>query len=114
MGGEITNPALSEKLQNLLKTEGGEGFLGQFISNLLVVFLIVAALAAFFMLIIGGIQWILSGGDKTATEAARGRITSAVVGLLLAFAAWAIILLIQKFLGITILGEAVKLPLLSP
>lgn len=112
-GAEIINPALSEKLLNILKgPKPGETFLGMFLSNIITLILIIAAIIAFFLLMIGGIQWMLSGGDKAATEAARGRITAALIGLLLVFASWAIILLIEKFLGITILGGPIILPTL--
>ena len=67
--------------------------------------LIVAAVVFFFILVIGGIRWITSGGDKANTEAARGQITAALVGLVIVFAAWAIIQLIQTFFGVTILGN---------
>lgn len=110
---EITNPALGEQLKKyFLEPKPGEVFLGKFIGNIITLFLIAAALVAFFLLLVGGIQWMLSGGDKAATEAARGRITAAVIGLLLVFASWAIILLIEKFLGITILGGPIILPTL--
>lgn len=105
---EITNPALTERLRSLT----GEVFLGKFISNLISLFLIIGAIMAFFLLLIGGIQWMTSGGDKAGIEAARGKITSALVGLLILFSAWAIILLIEKFLGITILGGPITLPTL--
>jgi hypothetical protein len=72
------------------------------ISALIVLILIVAALVFFFMLIWGGIKWILSGGDKGQAEAARGTITAALVGLVIVFAAWAIITLINAFFGIDI------------
>ena len=64
--------------------------------------LIVAALIFFFLLIIGGIQWMTSGGDKAATEAARGRITAALIGLVIVFAAWAIGSLINYFFNVNI------------
>jgi len=112
MEPEITNPALSERLQTLLKTKGGAGFLGAFISNLITLLLIFASLAFFFMLIFGGIQWMTSGGDKAATEAARGRITSAVIGLIVTFSVWAIMALIEKFFGITIISGSITLPTL--
>jgi hypothetical protein len=64
--------------------------------------LIVAALVFFFLLIVGGIQWMTSGGDKTATEAARGRITAALIGLVIVFAAWAIGSLINYFFNVNI------------
>lgn len=67
------------------------------------VILIVAALIALIFLIIGGIKWITAGGDKAATESARGTITSAIIGLVIVFAAWAIIRLLELFFGISIL-----------
>lgn len=66
--------------------------------------LIAAALVALVFLIIGGIKWITSGGDKTAVESARSTITSALIGLVVVFAAWAIIRLIELFFGIRILS----------
>jgi len=110
MAAEINNPALSENLQNMLNNEGGAGFLGTLIGNLISIILIVAALAFFFMLVFGGIQWLVSGGDKAATESARGRITAALIGLIIVFAAWAIIVLVQTFLGITLVGGPIVLP----
>ena len=66
--------------------------------------LVVAGLIFFFMLIIGGIKWILSGGDKAQTEAARNQITAALIGLVIVFAAWAIITLLSSIFGISILS----------
>ena len=66
--------------------------------------LVVAAIIFFFMLIIGGIKWITSGGDKGQTEAARGQITAALIGLVIVFAAWAIITLIANIFGVNILN----------
>lgn len=64
--------------------------------------LVVAAVVFFFILVIGGIRWIASGGDKAATEGARNQITAALVGLVIVFAAWAIVQLIQVFFGVDI------------
>lgn len=64
--------------------------------------LVVAALVFFFILVAGGIQWIISGGDKTGAEAARKRITNALVGLAIVFVAWAIITLIKALFGVDI------------
>ena len=72
------------------------------ISGLLKLILVIAAVAFFFMLVIGGIQWIVSGGDKAGTEAARGRITAALIGLVVVFAAWAIVTLVNTFFGVDI------------
>lgn len=73
------------------------------VSGLIRLVLMVAALVFFFILVVGGIKWIVSGGDKAQTESARNQITAALVGLVIVFAAWAILKLIQTFFGIDIL-----------
>ncbi|OGM28033.1 hypothetical protein A3D00_05475 [Candidatus Woesebacteria bacterium RIFCSPHIGHO2_02_FULL_38_9] len=62
--------------------------------------MVIAAIVFFFMLIIGGIKWITSGGDKTQTEAARNQITAALIGLVVVFSAWAIVTLINTFFNV--------------
>jgi hypothetical protein len=84
--------------------------IGQLISAGVGTLLIIAALLAFFYLILGGIQWITSGGDKAGMEAARNKITHAIVGLIIVGAAWAIMLLIQNFLGVSIIGGTLNFP----
>ncbi|MBI2405255.1 hypothetical protein HYV22_03705 [Candidatus Gottesmanbacteria bacterium] len=83
---------------------------GKLISALVGTLLIIAALLAFLYLILGGIQWITSGGDKAGMEAARNKITHAIVGLIIVGAAWAIMILVQNFLGITIIGGSISFP----
>lgn len=73
--------------------------------------LTVAALAFFIWLILGGIRWITSGGDKTKTEEARNQITAALVGLVIVFAAWAIAQLINTFFGIDVFRSFTVTPL---
>lgn len=85
--------------------------IGQLMSALVGTMLILAALLAFLYLILGGISWITSGGDKTGMEAARNKITHAIVGLIIVGAAWAIMVLVQSFLGIQIIGgSGIDLP----
>jgi TRAP-type C4-dicarboxylate transport system permease small subunit len=78
---------------------------GELLSAVVELLLILAALIAFIYLILGGIQWITSGGDKAGMEAARNKITHAVVGLIIVGAAWAIMTLVQQFLGVDIIGN---------
>lgn len=77
------------------------------ISGLLTLILIVASLAFFVMLVIGGVRWILSGGDKAQTEAARSQITAALVGLVIVFSAWAIAQLVRTFFNVDIFSLTV-------
>ncbi|HET7098623.1 MAG TPA: hypothetical protein VFI61_00075 [Patescibacteria group bacterium] len=72
------------------------------ISALIRLTVVVAAIVFFFILVIGGIRWIASGGDKGQTEAARSQITAALVGLVIVFAAWAIVALINTFFKVDI------------
>ncbi len=97
---------LIKRPQDQIKIEN----LGSLVSALVGALMIVAALLAFFYLILGGIQWITSGGDKAGMEAARNKITHAVVGLVIVGAAWAIMILVQNFLGVTIIGGTLNFP----
>lgn len=72
------------------------------VSGLITLVLVVAALVFFFMLILGGLKWIISGGDKAQTEAARNQITAALIGLVVVFAAWAIAQVVGSLFGIDI------------
>lgn len=80
----------------------GPSTLTGFIGPLVTVFLILAVILAFFFLLYGGVQWITSGGDKQATQSARDRITAALVGLVVVFAAYLIL---------TVAGGFLKIPL---
>ncbi len=84
--------------------------LGVLISNLIGVALIIAGILVFAYLVWGGIQWITSGGDKGKTEEARARISSALVGLAIVAAAWAVMQLVSYFFGIDILGGGTTIP----
>lgn len=99
----IGNPVLGPTLQGFMKSEGGIAFFSNFLPRAVSLTFIIGALIFFFMFVAGAIQWISSGGDKSSLESARGRITSAIIGLVLLFAAYAIIKFIGRFLGVDIL-----------
>ncbi len=77
--------------------------IGDVLSTAVTLLLIVAGLIFFFMLVIGGIKWIVSGGDKAKTEGARNQITAALIGLVIVFSAWAIATLLGTVFGFNIL-----------
>lgn len=78
--------------------------LGKLVSNGVSLIMLIAVIATFFYLVWGGLEWITSGGEKTGTEAAKSKITSAFIGLFIVFAAWAIMKFIEQFFGICVLG----------
>lgn len=84
--------------------------IGKLIGNIVSLAMIVAALITFVFLIWGGIEWIMSCGEKSQTEAARTRITNAFIGLFVVFAAWAIIKVIETFFGICVIGCPITVP----
>lgn len=88
--------------------------IGNIIAAVLGILLIVAAIAAFLFLILGGLQWITSGGDKAGLESARNKITSAIVGLIIVAAAWAIIILLGQFVGVDVISGVTIPTILNP
>lgn len=79
--------------------------LGVFIGNAIGVGITLAGVGALVYLLWGGVDWIVSGGDKTAVENARNKITHAIIGLAIVVAIWAMFGLVQTFLGIRVTGE---------
>ena len=82
--------------------------IAQLLSILVNLAYFVAGLAFFINLIIGGIQWISSGGDPKSLQSARGRITSAFIGLIIVVAAYAITLIAGQVFGIDIFNFKFK------
>lgn len=75
------------------------------ISGLISLVFVVAALVFFFMLVLGGIKWMTAGGDKDKAAEARSQLTSALIGLVVIFLAWAISSLLDTLFGVNILGN---------
>jgi len=83
---------------------------GGIVSGAISLVMLIVALVFFFILIWGGLKWVMSEGDQKAVEAARGQITNALIGLAIVFAAFAIMKLIETVFGITLLGTALQIP----
>ena len=71
-----------------------------FISSAIGLMTIIAIIWFVLLMIIGAIGIISSGGDKTALESARKRITTGVIGFVVVVAAIFIVQLIGKIIGI--------------
>jgi len=81
-------------------TQGYASNIGPIISGVLSFIMAISALLVFLYLILGGVQWITSGGDKGKTEEARNKITAAVIGLIILAAAYAVLKIMLGFLGL--------------
>jgi hypothetical protein len=99
----ITNPVLPSSLggPGSNSAQGGKS-LGTIISNMIWVILIFGFLATLLLLLTGALSWITSGGDKTKLEAAREKITNAIVGLIILASVWAIITIVGQLVGLDI------------
>lgn len=74
------------------------------ISWIIRLIIIAGFILAFVFLVIGGIRWILAGGDKTKVEGARGQVIGALVGLVIIILAFVIIMFIQSVFKIDVIG----------
>jgi len=105
----IDNPVIT----NLVgKTEAdAPGILGKLFSGIIAFLLVIGTIWAFFQLLLGGINWISSSGDKGKLEAAQQKIIQAIIGLGIIFASWAVFIAVLSFLGVTGPGGEFKLKL---
>jgi len=71
-------------------------------ANILKVVVTVAGLAFVIMFIVGGFQYMQSGGDPKAAAAASSTLTYAIIGLVGAIVSWLILLFIKDFTGIDV------------
>lgn len=92
---QITNPAISSNIGNIASgTDAAAKFAG-FIALIIKVGVVMAAVASLLYLLWGGIDWVVSGGDKGNVENARNKITHAIIGL----AVVVLLIAILNFLG---------------
>ena len=96
----ITNPALGSSLQS----QTGVEFFQDLVPRMVGLAFLIGVLIFFFIMIMGAIQWISSGGDKAAVEGARGKITNAIVGVVILLSLFALLKIIEDFFGINILA----------
>jgi hypothetical protein len=65
--------------------------------------LVVSAISSFFMLLIGGLKFILAAGEKEATKAATRQMANALIGLVIVFSVYALMNMLSSFFGINLL-----------
>lgn len=74
--------------------------LGRLINNSILLFFTVGGIGFMIMILWGAVNWILSGGDKEKVAAARRRITTSIIGLVLLSSVFVIMLVLGQILGI--------------
>lgn len=86
------------------------GGTGGLLTALIQTSIILASIGFFVYLIIGGIRWLTSGGDKAATQGARDSITHAATGLLIVLAAYGIARIVEIAFGLNIVSGGITFP----
>lgn len=71
--------------------QSGDNNLNQLIRRVVNILLFIIGAVAVIMIVVGGLRYVLSGGDQSATTSAKNTILYAVIGLIVAFAAYAIV-----------------------
>mgnify|MGYP001577336372 CR=1 FL=1 len=76
---------------------GGLDVIIKIVGTIVELSLVLAILLAFIYLLIGGIKWITSQGDKQGLANAKSTVTYAIIGLIMAFLSFAILGFISNF-----------------
>lgn len=74
--------------------------IGDLIQQLVSAAIIVSAIGMAIYFVIGGINWLMSGGDKARLENAQKTITQSVIGFIIVTAAYAIFQLVTQIFGL--------------
>lgn len=71
----------------------------QVVTFILTVLVAIGVVASIIFLIMGGIKWTTSSGDKQAVEAARNQIVASIIGLVVILVSFVIIRFVLRLLG---------------
>ena len=96
---QITNPVLDTSI----RSKGASEYFAEFLPRLIGTLITMGFLVFVFFMIVGAIQWIMSGGDKQAIETARQRIFNALIGLIVLFSVFAILAILGELFGLNLL-----------
>jgi hypothetical protein len=99
-----TNIAFAEPQPISLTQQSNQGLqsstpLQQIIQNAISIIFAIAAIVVLFMLLWGGIQWMLSGGEKEKVAEARKRVEHALIGMAIVAVAFVLVTVVGKVVG---------------
>jgi len=70
--------------------------LGDLIGNVIRLIFFIAGLYALVLLLLGGFEWVSSGGDDKKLSSARGKIINAIIGLVVMVAVLTLVILLEQ------------------
>jgi hypothetical protein len=68
----------------------------QLLGNVIRLLFFIAGLVTLAFLLLGGFEWVQSGGDEKKVEAARKKITSSVIGLVVMIAVLSLVIFLEQ------------------
>ena len=83
---------------------GGLDLVGKIFRNSYTILLIATVVLSLVFIVLGAISWITSGGDKAKLDAARKKITWAIIGLVIAFASFLIVGILGYLFNVNLLN----------
>ena len=96
------SPKLAHAAVNVINTDNlpdsvrnGPG-INQLLGNVINILLYIAGIASVITIIVGGIMYIVSGGNENRTRTAKDAILYAVIGLVISLLAFAIVNFVLK------------------
>lgn len=72
------------------------------IQGIIELIIIIASIIFFICILFSGFQWLTAGGDANDIATAKGRLSNCLVGLAITMLAWAVMLIIQYFFGVSV------------
>lgn len=82
---------------------GGIKTVAIILRNGFTILIIITIILTLIFLVLGGIQWITSGGEKEKIQGARSKLTYAVIGLVVALSSFFIISIMGFIFGVNLL-----------
>ncbi len=70
--------------------------LGDLVGNVIRLMFFIAGLYALVLLLLGGFEWVSSGGDDKKLSSARGKIINAIIGLVVMVAVLTLVILLEQ------------------
>ncbi|PIS23141.1 hypothetical protein COT49_01630 [candidate division WWE3 bacterium CG08_land_8_20_14_0_20_40_13] len=80
------------------------GTVGDVISSVIPNIYYVAGLIFFFLLVFGGVSYMMAGGDDKAIGKAKNTITAAVIGLAIVLLSGFVVRVLETVFGVAIFG----------
>ncbi len=82
--------------QGYVKTWFRVPTLGDLVGNIIRLMFFIAGLYALVLLLLGGFEWVSSGGEEKKLTSARGKIMNAIIGLVVMVATLTLVILLEQ------------------